>query len=88
MQIGRQPGQAIAYAERWSVSALARKMNVPVRHLYNSFYGWAHPSDEIREQLPVILGRPLEDLFTPESLAKPYTGPRGNRFVQWRNGEK
>lgn len=65
--------------ERWTYSALARRINVPRAHLVNVMMGCAHPSTELRERLPVVLGKPIEELLSAESLAKPYTGPRPGR---------
>jgi transcriptional regulator with XRE-family HTH domain len=87
-QLGRQPGIALSREERWSLSALARRLDVPLGHLTNAMHGRAHPSDAIRDRLPAVVGRPLSELFTQEALARAYSGPRGNMHRRLKRGAR
>lgn len=78
---GRQPVADILRKEcGWSVRFVANKVGVPELHLVNVVHGRSAPSPRVREALPDLVGRPLEELFTPESLAGQYLpqfGPGG-----------
>jgi len=78
-------------AERWSVSKAAEQINVPPSHLGSAIRGITPPSRAIRDRLPILLHRPLAELFTPEALAaeyQPNTGPgaRQRRDAAWLTG--
>lgn len=69
-QHGRQPARDIAHEERWTLTRLAKHIDVPVTHLRGALYGITYPNDAIRERLPAVLGRPLSELFHPEMLVR------------------
>lgn len=69
---GYQPVRVVLYERHISQREAARDIGVSWRHFRNCVTGRTHPMDIVREKLPVYLGVPLEDLFTPELLAKPY----------------
>lgn len=48
-------------------------------HIGNVLAGRAHPSEEVREKLPQLLGFPIEALLDAELLAGEYTGAHGFR---------
>lgn len=74
-----QPAKRVLYDERWSVPRAAQKLGVSTTHLFNCLHGNCPPSPEVRDKLPALVGRPLTELFTAESLARPYAGPAGSR---------
>jgi transcriptional regulator with XRE-family HTH domain len=82
---GRQPALDLVLKRYWTMPDLAQEINVNKAHLYNALYGRTRPSDELRERLPRLLKRELTDLFTPEALAKPYSGSRtASRWARHR----
>lgn len=73
-KLGRQPAlEMLKDQDRWNTASLARQIGVTRNHVINALWGRSHPSNVLREQLPALLGRPLTELFTPASLAKPHT---------------
>ncbi len=48
-------------------------------HLSNVLQGRAHPSELVRERLPLILGLPIAVLLDAELLEGEYSGRRGGR---------
>lgn len=46
-------------------------------HLGSVLAGRAHPSEKVREELPKLLGLPIEALLGAEPLEREYTGRRG-----------
>jgi transcriptional regulator with XRE-family HTH domain len=60
-----------------STRLAAEKIGVLHSHLGNALNGRTAPSDKAREGLSKLLALPVEELFTPELLARFYTGPRG-----------
>ncbi|MBM0258956.1 hypothetical protein [Micromonospora sp. 4G55] len=71
-RFGRQPAADALRRERWSIPLAARQIDVPENHLRTAVGGYNRPMPEVRERLPKLLGLPLEELFTPEVLARPY----------------
>jgi hypothetical protein len=58
--------------ERYTIRLAAELIGVPESHLRIAVGGYARPMDAVREKLPTLVGVPLEELFTPAALAKPY----------------
>lgn len=81
-RFGAQPARQALVDERWSQPKAAERINVPHLHLRGALNGHVPPSQVVRDRLPALLGRPLTELFTPDSLAATYTGPRGRRSRQ------
>lgn len=75
-----QPAREIMRQQQIRIDHAAEQMGVSYRHLRYVLRGITAPMDAVREQLPVILGVPLVELFTPELLARSYDP----RFV-WRS---
>ena len=73
-----QPAREALRDERWSVSRAAAEIGVDPSHLRCCLMATAAPSPEVRERLPKLLGRPLEDLFDADLLAREYKGPIDN----------
>lgn len=71
-KFGRQPARDILFLARISVADAAKQIGVSRLHLTNALHGWITPCPAVREQLPNLLNRPLEELFTPEVLARPF----------------
>jgi hypothetical protein len=72
-RFGRPPVRDIMYAERWNCATLAAALTGVTRaHLSNATTGRVPPSRQLREQLPKIFARPLEDLFSADQLAAEY----------------
>lgn len=71
-----QPAREVMYAQRWSAALLAEEIGVSYGHLRCVLAGTSALSPEVREKLPQILGTPLEELFSPELLARQYHGRR------------
>ena len=69
---GYQPARFILYRKRISQMQAAKDLGIPWSHFRRCLTGRTHPMDVVREKLPEYLGVSLEDLFTPELLAKPY----------------
>ncbi len=77
---GDQPVVLVMHEQRWTYPQLALKLGVTHKHLYAAARGVTTPSWLLREQLPEVLGTPLAELFTPESLAdEPQAKGPGNR---------
>lgn len=79
---GPQPAKQLLRDKRINVTTAARTMDVHYGHLQSVLAGAAAPSPQLRERLPELLGVPLEECFTPELLAKTWTGPRDPRPVR------
>ncbi|GEM_PF-1535216 len=79
MYLGVQPARAALVAQRYTDRLAAEAIHVDVAHFRNAIKGVAHPSNAIRERLPVLLGVPLGELFTQESLSRPYLVDLGYR---------
>lgn len=72
-----QPARILAAEQHLTIRELAESIGEDPTHLGNALRGTAFPSERIREQLPLVLGRPLSELFSPDRLRMPYSGPRG-----------
>jgi hypothetical protein len=83
--LGPQPARQHLYDQRWPVARAARELGVSHTHLVNCLLGRCSPSPEVRDKLPAMLGLPLSELFTEESIAREYAGPRGS-YRLMRNG--
>jgi len=85
-KFGVQPGRRVVremmFHKEWTYGDLAAAIGEPVtrNHLVNCFCGQARPMPEVREMLPRLVGRPIEDLFTDEVLSKPYN-PAANPWA-------
>lgn len=55
---------------------VAELIGVKYSHLAKSLGGQVTPSKRVRDLLPIVLGVPLEELYTADVLARQYTGPR------------
>jgi DNA-binding XRE family transcriptional regulator len=58
---------------------LAEEIGVERIHLQNVMKGMVHPNDTVRTQLPRVLGKPLEDLFDEDLLARDYNALMAER---------
>ncbi|MDJ0396780.1 hypothetical protein QMK17_26190 [Rhodococcus sp. G-MC3] len=65
---GEQPLARILREQRWTFTLMADELGVSRRQVGNAAKGWSRPIPALREQLPIILGVPLEELFTPSAL--------------------
>ena len=65
---GDQPAVEVIYDQRWTYTRLALELGVTHKHLYAACRGVTTPSDVLRKRLPEVLGVPLADLYTAESL--------------------
>lgn len=80
--LGPQPARRILRRDaRLSITEAAEQINVRRSHLNSALLGYCAPSEDVRERLPRLIGRPLEELFTPESLAEPYRGPNSQSWA-------
>ena len=78
---GPQPARRELRRQRWTCPQAAAQMDgVDTSQLQRAVAGRTRPTKEIRDQLPKLLGVPLEELFTPDILAKPFN-PKMN---PWR----
>ncbi|GLI00689.1 hypothetical protein [Phytohabitans aurantiacus] len=64
------------------IRATAEELGVEYNHLRFALYGQVRPNDRVRRRLPRLLGHPLEDLFSAESLAKPHDASKNPWRVQ------
>lgn len=69
---GDQPIIPVLKEQGRSYTWLAQKLNVSYRRLYAVCRGITTPPPEFRDQLPAILGVPLSQLFTTETLDATY----------------
>lgn len=79
---GYQPLRDVLKRQGISQVKAAEDLGVSWRHFRNVIIGRTRPMDSLREKLPVYLGVPLEELFTPSILAKPYESHRSHRAVK------
>jgi hypothetical protein len=87
-RFGPQPVKDILYEQGWSFRRAALAIGVKDFHLYNAISGRTTPSPKARAELPKLLNRPLEELFTPEVLAQRFwhRGPTSaDHPAPWRN---
>ena len=73
----RQPIYWVLRDEGRSIAGVARRVPVTNQQLKGAVYGWTPPSPLLRARLPVLLGRPLEALFTQDALNTQYLGQFG-----------
>ena len=71
-KFGRQPARVALRRERYTIKLAAELIGVPESHLRIALGGYARPMDAVREKLPIPVGVPLEQLFTPAAIEKPY----------------
>jgi hypothetical protein len=67
----KQPAYFLLKKQGRGIAPTAKIMAVPYLQLRAALYGTARPSQEIRERLPGLLGRPLVELFEAASLRPP-----------------
>lgn len=67
-----QPARTYLQRERYSIPLAAQTIGVPESHLRNVLYGRTRPMEQVKTGLSELLGIPVEKLFTPEVLEKPY----------------
>ncbi len=67
----KQPGLAIIKHQTRNIAALARRMGVREYEVRAPLHGEMRPGDTVCELLPLILGVPLEMIFTEDALAAP-----------------
>lgn len=72
---GRQPARIIILEQGLFIRKVAEAINETDTHLYKALSGVIVPSPNVRKRLPELLGRPLEELFTPEALEREYWHP-------------
>lgn len=70
-RFGPQPAREVLRQGKHSIALVAGIMGVPESHLLPALYGRIRPNITVREKLPKIVGRPLEELFTAEALSAP-----------------
>lgn len=81
-RFGVQPARQALTDERWTLRRAADQINVPLQHLRGAVNGHTAPSTPLRSRLPILLGRPLAELFTEDALAATYNpghGPGGRQ---------
>jgi transcriptional regulator with XRE-family HTH domain len=74
---GTQPLRLVLFQQDITGTKVATDLDISYGHLRRVITGRCRPMDDVREKLPAYLGVPLEELFTPEVLAKPYVVGRG-----------
>ena len=67
----KQPGLAIMRFQGRATSAVARRIGVHEHQVGAALHGYIRPNAAVRERLPLILGVPLEMIFTEDALAAP-----------------
>lgn len=67
-KFGRQPIHALLRERRWPLTTFAIQHGINQDHLRNATLGRIAASRELQDVLPELLGVPIEELFTPESL--------------------
>jgi transcriptional regulator with XRE-family HTH domain len=77
----RQPARRLLVSRDLTTREAADFIGCTTAHLANVLRGRAYPSVEVRAQLPVLLGLPIQVLFEQELLDGEYTGRRGYRAV-------
>ncbi|RZK75285.1 MAG: hypothetical protein EOP28_00355 [Rhodococcus sp. (in: high G+C Gram-positive bacteria)] len=65
---GIQPCSQIAREQRWTTGWIAERTGIPRKHVVHAMNGYCRPNNQLREALPRLLNRSLEELFTPEAL--------------------
>lgn len=66
--LGPQPVRRLLDERGLTISEAALAIGVTFAKLQAPVTGRSRPSDEVRAKLPALLGVPLEDLFSAESL--------------------
>lgn len=69
---GEQPVREVLADERWTLTSAAQQIGVTRDHLRKASLGVYRPSWKVRDELPKLVNRPLEELFTAEALTRPY----------------
>lgn len=67
-----QPAYEILRERGYSVPAAADALGENLSHLRNALNSRVPPCDRLRRTLPDLLDLPLEQLFTPDLLARQY----------------
>jgi transcriptional regulator with XRE-family HTH domain len=78
-RFGIQPARGIIFTQGLSQTRVAREIGVGHAHLHKAVLGVVRPCPEVRERLPKLLNCKLEDLFTPEALARDYLSEIGRK---------
>jgi transcriptional regulator with XRE-family HTH domain len=68
---GKQPAHRILLAQGRTIEGTARAMGINPNHLHHALRGNVRPSAYLREQLPIVLGVPLHELFDRKLLDRP-----------------
>ncbi len=71
----KQPGLTVIRSQARTISGLARLVGVSDAELRATLHGRCRPSALVRQQLPLILGVPLETLYDVDVLAEPKRTP-------------
>ncbi|MCW2090244.1 UNVERIFIED_ORG: hypothetical protein M2328_003524 [Rhodococcus erythropolis] len=69
-KFGRQPISQVLHDQRWQIKRFADEHGLSYQHLFNVLCGRVAASRELQKVLPDILGVPLDELFTRESLRR------------------
>lgn len=69
-KFGPQPIAQVMRDQRWQIKRFAAEHGLSYGHLHRVVIGQTAASRELQRVLPDLLGVPLEDLFTSESLRK------------------
>lgn len=83
-RFGLQPARQALARQRWSISAAAQEIEVPRTHLACALYGRTVPAPGVRTGLSILLGLPMEELFTADVLALSYDTTRGPKASERR----
>lgn len=67
-RFGRQPICDVLHDHRWTTTRFAAHHGLNRNHLYNASTGRVAVSRELQHVLPDLLGIPLDELFTSDSI--------------------
>lgn len=78
-KFGEQPAKGIIRKRGTSVANVAVEIGVNHSHLNGALNGYVRPNEVVRERLPKLLGKRLDELFNPDVLAEEFGAGRGGR---------
>lgn len=78
-RLGLQPARIELARQRWSIRQAAEEIGVLQSHLSHAVTGYCPPSLRVRERLPILLSKSLNELFHADALAREYAGARRTR---------
>lgn len=71
-RFGPQPFAQMLRDDGRVITATARRLGLDPSYTYRVSYGITAPSEEFRRVVSEFMGRPVEDLFTPDALGAKY----------------